>query len=61
MQEPPFCIQFELTEGCNLACSFCGIQGIRDNGAHGPSNTTGKNSKPYKFMTCCVSTYQRPP
>tara|TARA_Y100000310_G_scaffold167338_1_gene167099 strand:- start:408 stop:1406 length:999 start_codon:yes stop_codon:yes gene_type:complete len=51
MQEPPFCIQFELTEGCNLACSFCGIQGIRDNGAHGPSNTTGKSSRPYKFMT----------
>jgi len=28
-QEPPFCIQIELTEGCNLRCSFCGIQGIR--------------------------------
>ena len=27
-QPPPFCIQVELTEGCNLACSFCGIAGI---------------------------------
>ena len=41
----------ELTEGCNLACSFCGIQQIRDNGADGPSWTHGKNSKEYKFMT----------
>jgi MoaA/NifB/PqqE/SkfB family radical SAM enzyme len=28
-QEAPFCIQVELTEGCNLFCSFCGIRGIR--------------------------------
>ena len=41
----------ELTEGCNLACSFCGIQQIRDNGADGPTWTHGKNSKEYKFMT----------
>ena len=27
-QEPPFCIQVELALGCNLACSFCGINGI---------------------------------
>tara|TARA_R110000824_G_scaffold106188_4_gene250886 strand:- start:6713 stop:7717 length:1005 start_codon:yes stop_codon:yes gene_type:complete len=51
IQEPPFCIQFELTEGCNLACSFCGIQGIRENKANGPDGITGNNSRPYKFMT----------
>ena len=50
-QDAPNSIQVELTEGCNLACSFCGIQQIRDNGADGPSWTHGKNSKEYKFMT----------
>ena len=30
-QEPPFCIQVELTEGCNLMCNFCGIHSIRAN------------------------------
>jgi len=30
-QEPPFAIQVEFTEGCNLFCKFCGIRGIRDN------------------------------
>ena len=29
IQEPPYCIQIELNEGCNLRCSFCGLQGIR--------------------------------
>lgn len=28
-QEPPFAVQIELTEGCNLRCTFCGINGIR--------------------------------
>lgn len=28
-QEPPFAIQVELVEGCNLRCSFCGLNGIR--------------------------------
>lgn len=50
-QDPPFSIQVELVEGCNLACSFCGMQGIRDNGANGPDFIHGFNSKPYKFMT----------
>tara|TARA_R100001440_G_scaffold10266_1_gene18747 strand:+ start:8160 stop:9200 length:1041 start_codon:yes stop_codon:yes gene_type:complete len=50
-QDAPNAVQIELTEGCNLACSFCGIQQIRDNGADGPSWTHGKNSKEYKFMT----------
>jgi MoaA/NifB/PqqE/SkfB family radical SAM enzyme len=49
-QPPPYCIQLEFTEGCNLACSFCGIASIRDNGANGPENIRGKNSHPYKFL-----------
>lgn len=28
-QEAPFAVQIELTEGCNLRCTFCGINGIR--------------------------------
>lgn len=40
MQTPPFAIQVEFTEGCNLACSFCGINGIRE-----------KAGGPYNFMT----------
>jgi radical SAM protein with 4Fe4S-binding SPASM domain len=28
-QEPPFAVQIELTEGCNLRCPFCGLNGIR--------------------------------
>jgi hypothetical protein len=51
IQEPPFSIQIELTEGCNLACSFCGIQGIRKNSADGPKEIRGKSSPPFKFLT----------
>ena len=29
-QDPPNAIQVEFVEGCNLACSFCGIQYIRE-------------------------------
>jgi MoaA/NifB/PqqE/SkfB family radical SAM enzyme len=28
-QEPPFAVQIELVEGCNLRCAFCGLNGIR--------------------------------
>lgn len=28
-QDPPFALQIELVEGCTLACTFCGINGIR--------------------------------
>lgn len=28
-QDPPFCIQVELATGCNLQCSFCGINGFQ--------------------------------
>lgn len=38
-QEAPFCLKIELTEGCPLRCTFCGINGIR-----------GKEHE-YKFMT----------
>ena len=38
-QEPPFAVQVEMTEGCNLFCSFCGVRGIR------------KKPGKYKFMT----------
>ena len=38
-QEPPFAVQIELSEGCNLYCDFCGLQGIREK----PGN--------FKFMT----------
>lgn len=38
-QQAPFAIQVELTEGCNLGCSFCGLQGIRKDG-----------TKPWKYM-----------
>lgn len=39
IQDPPFCVQVELSEGCNLRCSFCGINGIRT------------AERTYKFMT----------
>lgn len=29
-QEAPFSIQIELTKGCNLQCSFCGINGFQE-------------------------------
>lgn len=38
-QEPPFAIQVEMTEGCNLMCDFCGINGIRAKAGN------------YKFLT----------
>lgn len=50
MQEPPFSLHLEPTEGCSLACSFCGISSIRDNGADAEAEVHGKNSAPYRFM-----------
>lgn len=38
-QEPPFAVQIELTEGCPLRCTFCGLNGIRTPTEHN-----------YKFM-----------
>lgn len=28
-QDPPFAVQIELVEGCQLRCDFCGLNGIR--------------------------------
>jgi radical SAM protein with 4Fe4S-binding SPASM domain len=47
--DPPFAIQLEPVEGCSLACSFCGISSIRENGADAMLGTHGKNSAPYRF------------
>lgn len=38
--DPPNAVQIELTEGCNLYCSFCGLQGIRT-----------KEDKCFKFLS----------
>lgn len=50
-QEPPFAMQIEPTEGCTLACSFCALQSVRDNGADAATGTHGKRSAPYRFMS----------
>jgi MoaA/NifB/PqqE/SkfB family radical SAM enzyme len=50
-QEPPFAVQVEPVEGCSLACSFCALQTIRDNGADAQLGIHGKNSAPYRLMT----------
>lgn len=42
-QDPPFSVQIELTEGCNLFCKFCGIRGIR------------KKPNEFKFMSLDMS------
>ena len=39
-QHPPYMIEIEPTEGCNLGCSFCGLRGIRE-----------KGTKPWYFMS----------
>jgi MoaA/NifB/PqqE/SkfB family radical SAM enzyme len=39
-QDAPFAVQIELSEGCNLYCDFCGLQGIRT-----------KEKRDFKFMT----------
>lgn len=39
-QQAPFTIQVEPTEGCNLGCTFCGLQGMKHNG-----------KTPWNFMT----------
>ena len=31
-QSPPYSIQIELNEGCNLGCNFCGLRGMREKG-----------------------------
>lgn len=55
-QEAPFSIQIEPTEGCTLACSFCALQSIRDNGANADKKIHGRASTPFKFMTVELAT-----
>ena len=43
-QMNPYCVQVELTEGCNLRCSFCALNSIR-----------GKENN-FKFMTVETAT-----
>ena len=50
IQDPPNSVQVELTEGCPLACWFCGIQSIRDNGASRAEKRHGHGSGPFRFM-----------
>lgn len=45
IQEPPFSVTFELSEGCNLACPFCAVPGIQE-----------KPGKGFKFMTTATMT-----
>lgn len=40
IQHPPYIVEIEPTEGCNLGCSFCGIRGMRK-----------KGTTPWNFMT----------
>ena len=44
-QDTPNTMKLELTEGCNLRCKMCGIQGIRE-----------KAGGPYKYMTTDTAT-----
>lgn len=44
-QAPPFSIQVEPVEGCNLRCGFCGIRGIRE-----ATGDRANLSGPYNFM-----------
>jgi radical SAM protein with 4Fe4S-binding SPASM domain len=50
-QEPPFTVHMEPTEGCSLACSFCGLQAVRNNGADADKGIHGKVSTPYLYMS----------
>ena len=40
VQQPPFTILIEPTEGCNLGCSFCCLRGMRE-----------KGTKPWYYMS----------
>lgn len=47
--DTPFVCHLDAVEGCSLACSFCGIRSIRDNGVTETSGH-GKNSSPYRYI-----------
>lgn len=53
--QAPNSIQIEPTEGCNLACAFCGIASIRENNANRQLSIHGDSSSPYKFMSLEVA------
>lgn len=40
VQQAPFTVLIEPTEGCNLGCSFCGLRGMRE-----------KGTKPWNYMS----------
>lgn len=44
VQHPPYFVEIDVTEGCNLGCSFCGLRGIRE-----------KGTKPWYFMTAEIA------
>jgi len=44
-QESPFAIQIELTKGCNLNCSFCGVSGFQEKPNSNLEFMSFKNSK----------------
>lgn len=44
-QTPPLAIQIELTEGCNLLCSFCGLRGMREIGSEDFRHLTKKTTE----------------
>jgi len=50
-QPAPFAVQIEPVEGCSLACHFCALQTLRDNGADWRTGVNGKNSGPFKYMS----------
>ena len=50
-QPKPNTMKIEPTEGCTLACWFCAIQSIRENGASRDDQLNGQKSAPFKFMT----------
>jgi len=44
-QSPPFCVQVEPTQGCNLQCTFCGINSIQRKPAEQYKNMTIETAK----------------
>lgn len=47
VQQPPFTVLIEPTEGCNLGCSFCGLRGMREKGTKPWNHMSTKNCKTY--------------
>lgn len=45
VQQPPFTVLIEPTEGCNLGCSFCGLRGMREKGTKPWNHMSTKTAK----------------